>query len=582
MLSDESNWTLPLGVTNFSTQYTTDTARILAYTTLALIPALVFYLFAERQLVGGLTAGIGEGMTTAAPPYRDPACPRRRSRRRPRRPDDPRREDRPAERGLGIRGRRRATAPISSGSGRWRATASARSPGWPGRRTCDPIEVARAANAIQRFLVEETRLGIPAIIHEECLHGLLALDAPCFQQSIGAARDLRPRPRRPGGRHDPSADAGDRRAPCPGPGPRHRARSALGPDRGDLRRGPVPRRGARVGLHPGAAGPRPRATACWPPASTSSATAWPKAASTRRRCTSVRASCATSSSSRSRRPCVEAGLASVMPAYCDVDGLPCHASRELLTTILRDRWGFDGIVASDYAGIEMLQTAHRLTDDPEVVAADGARGGRGPRAARGCRPTPSRSGPPSRPGGSTRRCSTRPSARILRMKFRLGLFERPYVDEPTEAELAELAEDEARVGLELARRSMVLVANDGVLPLAPSLRRIAVIGPERRQPARVPRRLQPPGPRRDADRDAPQREPGVRDHRRRRVSGRRGRAAGPPTLLDALRARLGGCEILHARGTGIHDGSDAEIAEAVEVARRCRRRDRRGRASDPG
>jgi raffinose/stachyose/melibiose transport system permease protein len=57
MLSDSQNWTLPLGVTNFSTQYTTDTARILAYTTLALIPALLFYAVAERQLVGGLTAG---------------------------------------------------------------------------------------------------------------------------------------------------------------------------------------------------------------------------------------------------------------------------------------------------------------------------------------------------------------------------------------------------------------------------------------------------------------------------------------------------------------------------------------------
>jgi raffinose/stachyose/melibiose transport system permease protein len=61
MLSTESNWTLPLGVTNFSTQYTTDTARILAYTTLALVPALVFYLFAERQLVGGLTSGAVKG-----------------------------------------------------------------------------------------------------------------------------------------------------------------------------------------------------------------------------------------------------------------------------------------------------------------------------------------------------------------------------------------------------------------------------------------------------------------------------------------------------------------------------------------
>jgi raffinose/stachyose/melibiose transport system permease protein len=61
MLSTESNWTLPLGVTNFSTQYTTDTARILAYTTLALVPALVFYVFAERQLVGGLTSGAVKG-----------------------------------------------------------------------------------------------------------------------------------------------------------------------------------------------------------------------------------------------------------------------------------------------------------------------------------------------------------------------------------------------------------------------------------------------------------------------------------------------------------------------------------------
>jgi raffinose/stachyose/melibiose transport system permease protein len=61
MLSSESNWTLPLGVTNFSTQYTTDTARILAYTSLALVPALAFYLVAERQLVGGLTAGAVKG-----------------------------------------------------------------------------------------------------------------------------------------------------------------------------------------------------------------------------------------------------------------------------------------------------------------------------------------------------------------------------------------------------------------------------------------------------------------------------------------------------------------------------------------
>ena len=61
MLSHQEHWTLPLGVTNFSTQYSTDTALVLAYTTLALIPALVFYVIAERQLVGGLTSGSVKG-----------------------------------------------------------------------------------------------------------------------------------------------------------------------------------------------------------------------------------------------------------------------------------------------------------------------------------------------------------------------------------------------------------------------------------------------------------------------------------------------------------------------------------------
>jgi raffinose/stachyose/melibiose transport system permease protein len=57
VLSDPSRWTLPLGVTNFSTQYSVDTARVLAFTTLAMLPALVFYVLAERQIVSGLTSG---------------------------------------------------------------------------------------------------------------------------------------------------------------------------------------------------------------------------------------------------------------------------------------------------------------------------------------------------------------------------------------------------------------------------------------------------------------------------------------------------------------------------------------------
>src|SRR4029079_11579124 len=70
-----------------------------------------------------------------------------------------------------------------------------------------------------------------------------------------------------------------------------------------------------------------------------------------------------------------AGVASVMPAYCDVDGVPCHVSRELLTTILRDEWGFDGVVASDYTAVQMLVSEHRLTPDLGTAAAMALRAG---------------------------------------------------------------------------------------------------------------------------------------------------------------------------------------------------------------
>jgi raffinose/stachyose/melibiose transport system permease protein len=61
VLTDSDQWTLPLGVTNYSQQYTADIAKILAFTTLSMVPALVFYAFAERQLIRGLTSGAVKG-----------------------------------------------------------------------------------------------------------------------------------------------------------------------------------------------------------------------------------------------------------------------------------------------------------------------------------------------------------------------------------------------------------------------------------------------------------------------------------------------------------------------------------------
>ena len=103
-------------------------------------------------------------------------------------------------------------------------------------------EMAELTNAIQRFFVEESRLGIPVIFHEECLHGHAAVDATSFPQPIGLGATFDPdlvaaavHDDGRGGplpRHAPGADAGGRRGP----------RSALGPRRGNLRRRSVPRR----------------------------------------------------------------------------------------------------------------------------------------------------------------------------------------------------------------------------------------------------------------------------------------------------------------------------------------------------
>jgi raffinose/stachyose/melibiose transport system permease protein len=61
VLTEADNWTLPLGVTNYSQQYTADLAKILAFTSLSMVPALIFYAFAERHLVAGLTSGAVKG-----------------------------------------------------------------------------------------------------------------------------------------------------------------------------------------------------------------------------------------------------------------------------------------------------------------------------------------------------------------------------------------------------------------------------------------------------------------------------------------------------------------------------------------
>jgi beta-glucosidase len=169
----------------------------------------------------------------------------------------------------------------------------------------------------------------------------------------------------------------------------------------------------------------------------------------------------------------DAGIGSVMHAYDDLDGLPCAASRELLTTILRERWGIDGIVVADYLGIEHLLTLHEMVADLSDAA--------GVTLAAGVDmelPATNAYGRPLREALDAGRVDAalvdRAVERVLRAKLRLGLFERPYVGDPASTDLAER---ELAVALQVARRSIVLLENDGTLPLPPDLGCIAVIGP---------------------------------------------------------------------------------------------------------
>ncbi|MFL5716575.1 MAG: glycoside hydrolase family 3 N-terminal domain-containing protein [Chloroflexota bacterium] len=426
-----------------------------------------------------------------------------------------------------------------------------------------PIEVAETANAIQRYLVEKTRLGIPTIIHEECLHGLIAWAAPCFQQSIGAAASFDPdvvsataatirrRMLLTGARHALAPVLDIARDPRWG-----RMEETYGEDPylaavlgcayiealqgDDLTEGVAATAKHMVG-HGLAEGGMNQAPAHIGEREMRDEQLFPFEAAVRL-----------------------SHIASVMPAYCDVDGVPCHASTALLTGILREEWGFDGIVASDYIGVEMISTAHKLTADLAEAARLALVAGVDAEL-----PRTVVFGSPLETALADGRVSEAALdanvARVLRLKFRLGLFDQPYVPIPDEAVFEVLAADEAHAARRLAERSLVLVKNDGILPLSPDLRRVAVIGPIA-----------------DSARDLlgdyshlVHMETLREMHEGTDALGIVGEGeviapadelTGRRTILDALRDALPGAEVRHARGTGISAGTDDEIAEAVAAA----------------
>jgi beta-glucosidase len=172
----------------------------------------------------------------------------------------------------------------------------------------------------------------------------------------------------------------------------------------------------------------------------------------------------------------EAGLASVMNAYNEVDGLPCGGSAAILDGLLRGALGFDGVVVADYFTTRLLMTFHRVAADKGEAARVALGAGLDVELpALECYGAPLEREVES--GAVPLAWIDRSVRRLLRMKFALGLFEQPLVDAARAAAVYQTPA-QRQLARQVAQQSIVLLKNDGaLLPLAADLRRIAVVGP---------------------------------------------------------------------------------------------------------
>lgn len=338
-----------------------------------------------------------------------------------------------------------------------------------------PAESARFANAIQKFLIEQTRLGIPAILHEESCAGYLARDATCFPQAIGLASTWEPQlieamttvvrtQMRAVGAHHSLAPVLDvardprwgRTEETFGEDPYLISRIGVAYVKGlqgpDLAHGVVATGKHFLGYGASEGGMN-----------------WAPAHIPRRELLEVYLAPFAAAIK-------EAGLASIMNAYNEIDGVPVGASKELLTDLLRGELGFDGVVVSDYFTVPTLMNYHRIARDEGDAARWALEAGIDVELpALHCYGEPLRQALAE--GSVDMGLVDAAVFRVLRMKFQLGLFEHPYVDPDAAGAVFDTA-DQRGLAHRIAQKSIVLLKNEGsLLPLSKTLSSIAVIGP---------------------------------------------------------------------------------------------------------
>lgn len=337
----------------------------------------------------------------------------------------------------------------------------------------NPELSAKALNALQKYAVEETRLGIPILFAEECPHGHMAIGATVFPTSLaqastwneelmykmGEAIALEARSQGANIGYGPVLDIARE--------PRwSRMEETFGED-------PVLTSNLGVAFMKGMQGNAQNdGKHLFSTLKHFAGYGIPEAGHNGARA-NVGMRQLFSDYLPPFKKAVEAGVETIMTSYNSIDGVPCTANKYLLDDVLRKQWGFKGFVYSDLTSIEGIVGARVAKDNKEAAAlalkagVDMDLGGNayGKNLQQALKE-----------GAITIEDIDKAVANVLRLKFRMGLFENPYVS-PDQAKQVVRSKAHKTLAREVAREGIVLLKNEGVLPLKKNIGNIAVIGP---------------------------------------------------------------------------------------------------------
>ena len=236
------------------------------------------------------------------------------------------------------------------------------------------------------------------------------------------------------------------------------------------------------------------------------------------------------------RKAIDSGALSVMTSYNSIDGIPCTSNYYLLTQLLRNEWKFRGFVVSDLYSIEGIHESHFVASTKENAAIQSVTAGvdvdlGGDAYTNLCHAV--QSGQIDKAVIDTAVC------RVLRMKFEMGLFEHPYVD-PKIAAKTVRRKEHIELARKIAQSSITLLKNENsILPLSKTINKVAVIGPNANNRYNML-----------GDYTAPQEDSNVK------------------TVLDGILTKLSPSRVEYVRGCAIRDTTVNEIEQAIEAARR--------------